>query len=132
MSSVSSGRIEPTTANAARGPTRFTTTGAAIEPSATPPIARPHTRPSTRVSVSSGTIRCSKREDGDVLEAVRGADDREQNDVAARKYGRGAMSMSGRPQATSASPKTVASLLPFSVIAPSAPIRPPTPIAAVR
>ena len=40
--------------------------------------------------------------------------------------------MSGMPQHKSAIPKSVASLLPFNVMAPSAPTRPPTPIAAVR
>ena len=40
------------------------------------------------------------------------------------------MRMSGTPQATSASPKREPRRL--SVIAPSAPISPPTPIAAVR
>ena len=58
--SVRSGRIDPTTTNAGRGPTALTIAGAAIEPIATPPIARPQKMPRTRVRVSSGTERWSR------------------------------------------------------------------------
>ena len=42
------------------------------------------------------------------------------------------MSAIGKPQKTSARPKGSASRSPFKAIAPTAPIAPPTPIAAVR
>ena len=55
--SVRSGRIDPTTRNADRGPIAVDDAGAAIEPMATPPIASPQISPSTRVNISSGMIR---------------------------------------------------------------------------
>src|SRR6185312_16709185 len=57
--SVSTGRIMPTTMSAACAPKRPTTAGAKIDPSATPPIARPQMAPKARASTSSGTIRWS-------------------------------------------------------------------------
>jgi hypothetical protein len=126
---IRSGRIDPTTRNAERGPIALTTAGAAIEPMATAPIASPRSAP-VRASTSRWDDPLEKRESRDILDAVCGPDDREQEQHPA-KYGWDAMRMIGTPRTREKGRKGRRAAA-AQVIAPIAPISPPTPIAAVR
>ncbi len=116
--------------NAARGPIADTSAGAASDPSATPPIASPQSTPRTRVRSSSGTIRWMSVNMA-TSSTLFAAPTTASKTSAAASSGHGAKSAIGSPQNTSAMPNVPANRRDPSVTAPTAPTRPPTPIAAV-
>jgi hypothetical protein len=87
--------------------------------------------PSTSMSTLSGFVRWSS-----VMSAtpstLLAAPTIASRKSASEKNGPMAMSVIGSPQNTTARPKIAASRRPRGVVAPTAPMSPPTPIAAVR
>ena len=101
MTRTSTGRIAPTAMNADLSPSTLMTAGAANEPIAAVPIARPHVTPSTRVSTSSGTVRWSSV-NPETSTTLFAAPTTASRTITGAKYGSGAISMIGMPQKTRA------------------------------
>ena len=106
--------------------------GASTDPSPIVPTASVSSTPNTRARTSSGTARCS---------SVRPATSVSESPIpstasrtsAAASSGSRPMRISGTPHSTTPSAYPAASRLPpISAAAPSAPITPPTLIAALR